>query len=233
MTPQVLFEDTSLLVLSKPSKLHSVGQLESNSPSLAQIIGEQYPELVNASEKKEDFGLVNRLDFETSGLVLVAKTRDIWTKLREQIQRGEIHKEYLALADGIFDDNREISTFIGNPNRGAPKVRVFAEKPRKKDRALPAKSLFAPYKILKDKQATIIQVIAPTARRHQIRAHAAFVGHPLIGDTQYGSTRSVGDVVVGREERFLLHAGLMRLVHPVTGKEVSVAVKAEWEVALQ
>ena len=218
---KIIFEDEFLIALDKPRGVHSSGTSETIAGSMAEYLHSLYPNLENVSERKEDCGLVNRLDFETSGILLAAKTKESWNTFRRAIQCGEIKKSYLALVEGRWEERLELLTFIGNPNRSAPKVRVYTERPRKKDRALLARSGFEPIKADSSGRFSVVRVLAPTARRHQVRAHAAHAGHPLVGDVTYGATTEVKDIMPEITAKFLLHAATVEFVHPSDGKKVA------------
>lgn len=203
--------------------MHSVRLAHSETCSAAAQLLEKDPARAKVSTRPDDAGLVNRLDQGTSGILLAAKTRSVWLKLREMIQEGAIQKTYLALVEGELAADNEVENYIGSPNRGASKVRVYEKKPPKKQRALPAQTKFHPLLLDARRQATMLEVSAPSARRHQIRAHAAYLGHPLVGDTLYGSSRLLRDILPGLTlPSFLLHAASVEFRHPLSSVPICV-----------
>lgn len=218
-SPQIIHEDKDLLVIDKPPGLHSVQQSKSQEASLAEWLTKEYPSLARVGKNEGESGLVQRLDFETSGLILVAKHNTIWDSLHESIMKGEIDKSYYCLVEGILEHKKiEVNSFIGSPYRRAMKVRVYPKEPGKPHRALPAKTSFEVISYFKKNEQTLLKVKAATARRHQVRAHAASIGHPLIGDNLYGSTFSLEDKY---PVEFYLQASFLSFIHPTSGKKLS------------
>jgi 23S rRNA-/tRNA-specific pseudouridylate synthase len=226
----IFFEDEHLLVLNKPAMLHSVALPNGGGPSLAALLCEYLPGIENVSRKPEDGGLVQRLDFETSGAIIAAKTKIIWEKLFEALKAGEIEKSYLAVLEGKFSGQKELHTFIGSRSRRGDRVRVFEEEPRAKMRAQRAHSIFSAKNYLSKINATLVKISAPSAHRHQVRAHAGFLGHPLVGDEIYGSTRTLIQLFASFEATpaelptFLLHAALISFTHPATKEKITFDV---------
>jgi 23S rRNA-/tRNA-specific pseudouridylate synthase len=203
-----------VLVINKASGLHSVSR-EEGDESLASRIAERFPECMTASPNPADCGLANRLDFDTTGLVLCARDREAWDVLHEAFTSGQNQKFYLCIADHHMVSPHDLSAAIGSPYRRSSKVRVYPHHTRV-TRTLPAHSHFTPLRYFKRHSCTSLLVHARTGRRHQIRAHAAFLGHPLVGDALYGSTRSLQDVVADAPGRFCLHAYAMTLCPRIT-----------------
>ena len=140
-SPHIIFEDGFLLAIYKPALVHSVSLPDgTGGRSVADWLREQYPKLVEASEKPEDCGLIQRLDFETSGVIMGAKTREIWKLLREDLLAGNIAKKYLALLDGKLEGSKQIESFIGTPKRRGKRVYSYKEDPNNNTRVLRAKN---------------------------------------------------------------------------------------------
>jgi len=214
----VIYEDQSLLVINKPAGTHSVmlpseiSQPLAGQNSVAAFLINRSPEMRVVALRPEDGGLVHRLDHDTSGILVAAKTREVWQILRDAIQAGQVHKEYLAIVVGKFVKAQEVSGFIGSSSRSAKKVRVFSDPPRAKFRVLPATSYFEPLGYNSEQNLSLVKVLAPTARLHQVRAFAAFIGHPLWNDGVYGCA----DLSAGMAG-FVLHANKVRLALPKDG----------------
>lgn len=222
MRSVTLFEDDALFILHKPANAHSVAHSEGEGePSVAADLLAASPQLREVADRPGDAGLVNRLDFGTSGILIGAKSRAVWEALRGDIQSGEIKKRYLAVLEGIAPLSRTIENFIGSPYRRAQKVRVYDDLPRD-GRALPAISIFRLREPHAAQNISLVEVEAPTARRHQIRVHARSIGHPLVGDTLYGATRSLGDIFTEQANGFCLHAYSVELTHPLHRRTLSI-----------
>lgn len=217
----IIYEDSALLVLNKTCSLHSVANPRSNGPSLAAEVIKEYPLLRSAAKREGDAGFISRLDFETSGIIVASKTREAWNKLRSEGEKGRIKKLYIALAEGEFPKRIIIDAPIGTRHRRGKKVRAFEGIPKKKDRAQDAETIFTRKKYFEDSDASLIEAEISLGKRHQIRAHASFAGHPLLGDSLYGSELSIEKVFSGSGiPQFFLHAARISFKHPVTGEDV-------------
>jgi 23S rRNA-/tRNA-specific pseudouridylate synthase len=226
---EIVFEDKYLLAFEKPAGLHTVLLAKSAlADSLAKRILKINPSAKNISSNPGDAGLVNRLDFETSGIVLAAKTPDIWQKFRAMFKHNKISKYYCALQEGRLPALTEFRNFIGTSGRRSQKVKVFERKPAAKYRALNAESEFRLIKYLKDSDVSITDIKLITGRRHQIRAHAAHISKPLLGDKLYGSARNLSEIFsLGKDRGFFLHAWKYCFAHPVSGKELIIESKSK------
>lgn len=217
----LLLENEEIFALNKPSGLHSVmlkreRHSKECAPSLAAMLLELNPWLKSVSKKPEDAGLIQRLDYWTSGVIIGAKSRQTWERLFALLQKGEIKKSYLALVEGNFPARRRVQTLIGNVRKGSPTVKVREIKGDSYPKGyLPATTSFKLIRYSQKHNLSLLEVIAPTARRHQIRAHAAYLGFPLCGDMQYGAKHELPNGRPG----FYLHAQFIELPNePVNWK---------------
>jgi RluA family pseudouridine synthase len=215
---QVLFEDRYIIALSKPAMMHCERRVGDNSPSVAAFLADQYPDAEKSTERWEDAGLVQRLDYVTSGVLLAARNAEIRAAIRELSRSELMKKDYLALVEGFPPEKFECSGFIGSPYRRAKKVRVFDEIPGAKQRALPASTTFTTKKQLKGAGATLVSARCMTGRRHQVRAHAGHCGFPLLGDSLYGAKSNIDSNDSGAIPEFFLHASKIELQHPASGE---------------
>jgi len=179
----ILFEDPNIFALNKPRLVHSTG---SGADTLHDVILRLCPEAIFSSPNPEDSGLVNRLDFETSGIVVVARSSDSWSDWHKAFTHGQIRKEYIALVEGVPAKSGTISNFIGSRYRSSKKVTI-SESP--KARFLSAESSIELLRAGERGRYSLVRVRTSTGRRHQVRAHCAHFGHPLIGDFLYGASR--------------------------------------------
>lgn len=216
-----LYNDDDIFAVYKPAGMHSVKIPNEGGHSLADDLLEYDPQLAHASRSALDGGLVQRLDFGTSGVLLGAKTRQMWDALYGALSAGKVNKSYVALIEGRLDDQVTVSTFIGSPHRGAKKMKVYSLPPSPPVRALPGTTVFNPLQYLGPFDITVTQAVASPARRHQVRAHAAHIDHPLVGDLLYGSRRSVGALCAVPRE-FFLHAWRLEFKHPKTGQQIKL-----------
>lgn len=227
----VLWCDQHLFVLNKPPLLHSVllPRQYANPPwpaSMATMLLTEDAACAGVSPHPGDGGLVQRLDFETSGVILGARSAMAWSRVHELLKSGQLEKSYLVLLEGRLESTRAVSAPLGSPRRRAKKVRVYESRTRKGDRAQPASTHFQPLAWIESQNATLVRAAAPTARRHQVRAHAAAMGHPLLGDRLYGSTRPLASSPEPSPQYpappFLLHAEQISFRHPFGGAFVEV-----------
>ncbi|RIL04767.1 MAG: hypothetical protein DCC75_12310 [Proteobacteria bacterium] len=229
-----IYEDEYFFALNKPALLHSVKNPRSKESSLADLIIDIHPTWAKSSPRAGDAGLVNRLDKMTSGILIGAKTPEAWQALHELWRRGGVSKSYLAILEGDLPEKKVVSGYIGSSGRSARKVRVFQRKPGGGVRALPAESVFEPVKPLGFCSCTLAKVTANTGRRHQIRAHAAKIGAPLLGDTLYGSKRQAPETGSALPE-FFLHASGVVFDHPLGGERINIGAPLPdyWEKLTQ
>jgi 23S rRNA pseudouridine1911/1915/1917 synthase len=154
---------------------------------------------------------VHRLDRLTSGALIVAKTRIAARALSRALSRGDVGKTYLAVVEGIPADARgEISGPLVTVKGARSHSTVAPE----------GKEARTTYRVVKTLggNRTLLEISMHAGRTHQIRAHLASIGHPIVGDKEYGATSSSGG-------RLLLHAWKLRFDHPMTGRHIAATAK--------
>lgn len=221
----VLFEDEDLIIIDKPSGLHSSKLPGGGGDSIADLLLKRSAKQSAVSKKPEDAGLINRLDFETSGVLLAAKTREAWEKMQSLSNSGSIKKEYLALLEGKCPQNMSVKGYIGSRSRGAKKATLYKSK---RPRSLWSSSEFFLVRYDKARSSSLVRVSISEGRRHQIRVHASSSGHPLIGDSLYNAKSSLRDVIKysGELPPFFLHAERVIFPHPFSAKKITVSSQA-------
>jgi len=220
---KIAFEDEWFIALEKPANYHSADLPSKKGLSIASLLTEKYPSISKVAPKEVDAGLLQRLDFETSGLLIAAKSKKAWEALHLSIKENKLEKTYLALIEGKAKTNQIVSAGIGSPNRRGKKVRAFDSSKKLPPRTLPAESIFTSLHYFPKEKVSLVEVKAITGRRHQIRAHAAYAGMPLIGDSLYGSKRTLQEVLNSETlPSFFLHAWKLNFVHPVIGEKISI-----------
>ncbi len=220
------YNDDDIFAVYKPAGLHSVKIHSEGGHSLADELLEYEPLLAQASRSPLDGGLVQRLDCSTSGVLLGAKNRQMWDALYSALSNGEVSKSYVALIEGKLLAETSVSTYIGSPHRGAKRMKIYSRPPSPPVRALPGTTIFTPIEYLAPFDITVTRASASPARRHQVRAHAAHIGHPLVGDLLYGSRRSVGALCAAGSyavpRTFFLHASHLSFKHPRAGELINI-----------
>jgi 23S rRNA pseudouridine1911/1915/1917 synthase len=195
----VLVETDGYVVVDKPAGVPTHPLKEGELGTLAGALVARYPEMRDVGYSRREPGILHRLDNDTSGVVLAARDQTTFERLREQLQEGQIEKRYLARCQGSVPAPIVIDTPIANDPRDRRRVRVCKD-PREIKRL---RAQTAQTEILTSTPAehgSLIEVRANNARRHQIRAHLASIGHPLLGDTLYGGPP------LAPPNRHLLHA---------------------------
>ncbi|VVB55115.1 RNA pseudouridylate synthase [uncultured archaeon] len=183
--------------------------LKSGEKTLIDYLIEKYPELKKAGEAPR-YGIVHRLDKDTSGLLLVAKSTEALLFLQKQFKNREVEKKYVCLVEGVINDqNGEIKTLIARSSKDPRKQHAYSEGERHPESAREA---ITEYKVLeKFKDYTLLEVQIKTGRRHQIRCHFSYLKHPVAGDTLYAFKNS--KIPEGLTRQFL-HAQKLKIQLP-------------------
>lgn len=206
----ILYEDDAVVVVDKPSGLTVHPGAGRASGTLAGGLLERYPELDGVGEANR-WGLVHRLDRETSGALLVGRTAAAHAALVADLARREVGRDYVALVQGTFDLPRgTVEAPIGRDPR-RPRRRALVPHGRH------AVTHYQMRRQWEDPGVALLSVQLETGRTHQIRVHLAGIGHSVIGDRLYGRR----DPIPAR--RLFLHAESLRFRHPVTGEEMQVS----------
>lgn len=208
----VIFEDAHILVLDKPPGLVVHPGSGNRSGTLLNALLHHAPQL----ERVPRAGIVHRLDKETGGLMVVAKTPAVQTALVRRLQARDVGRHYLALVHGVLNTPGRVDAPIGRHPTHRTKMAVV-------EGGREARTHYAVRERLRG--ATLVECRLETGRTHQIRVHMASIGHPLVGDPVYGRRRS-GDSLLDAFSRQALHAFRLALDHPASGESM------QWEVGL-
>ena len=201
MNLDIIYEDDSYIVINKPagipvhpSMLHYENSLSNGVKFYFDSIG-----------LKKKIRPVNRLDKDTSGIVIFAKNEYIQENLIKQMKKKIFYKEYIAICDGIFKN---------------PSGTINAPIARKENSIIErcvhpnGESSITHYNVLKEGfDYSIVHFHIETGRTHQIRVHSSYIGHPIIGDTLYGSKST-------KISRQALHALKLEFIHPINNNKV-------------
>ena len=206
-----------MVAFNKPAGMSSHPLLPGEQGTAANAIAALFPECVEASARAREAGLVNRLDWGTSGLLLAARDRSAHNELRGLFSAGQVRKSYLALVAGALKEARSISGRIAPRPGDRRRVRVL---PEDASDGQPALSEVRP---LEQRGAcTLVRVRCRSGRRHQVRIHLAHIGHPLLGDSLYGGPTS--DAI----QMPFLHAHTLQ----VAGEKLTAGLPARRRAAL-
>jgi 23S rRNA pseudouridine1911/1915/1917 synthase len=211
----ILHEDTDLLVLNKPAGLVVHPAPGHSRGTLVHALLHHCPDLLAIGQERRP-GIIHRLDKETSGVMVVAKTDASMASLAGQFEGRKVKKTYLALVHGhVKLTEARIATEIGRHERDRKRMAVRTKKGR---------TAVTTYRVMKRFDGfTLLQVHPETGRTHQIRVHLSAMGHPIVGDKVYGGKQEGRFKVQSsrfrvKAERHLLHAWKLGLFHPRTNK---------------
>ena len=202
----IVYEDDALLIINKPAYMSTIPSREHPSGSVANYLRGYYNQHGIAST----IHIVTRLDRNTSGLMVIAKHRHIHHLMSEQQKRGEIHREYEAIVHGhVREPFRSIIAPIGR------KETSIIEREVREGGQYAHTDMTVLKRITKDNvDMTHVRLKLYTGRTHQIRVHAAHIGHPLVGDELYGGLRDLMD-------RQALHCVSVTFYHPILQKQMN------------
>ena len=209
---RVVFEDASLLVIDKPAGLVVHPGSGNWTGTLLNALLHHAPTLAGVPRA----GIVHRLDKDTSGLLVVAKTLEAQTDLVRQLQARTVKRHYHALVHGLLEKGGVVDAPIGRHPQHRTRMAVVPG----------GRIAVTRYAVCERfERATLVECRLETGRTHQIRVHMAHLGHPLVGDPVYGLRRSM-DARLAAFPRQALHAFRLGLVHPMTGEAM------EWTVPM-
>jgi 23S rRNA pseudouridine1911/1915/1917 synthase len=217
----VRYESTAVLVVEKPAGQPTAPLRSDEKGTLASALVGHYPELAGIGYSPREPGLLHRLDTDTSGLVIVARTADAFEHLKDSLQNERITKEYLLVcsSEGLPDEGTIEHPIANHPK---DKKRVYpCIHPRDVMRYSPRAALTNFTVVRRSKGHALVRVTAPRAVRHQIRAHFSSIEHPLLGDALYGTA---SDLI----SRHALHASRVKLDAALaTSKDLAFDVRSE------
>jgi 23S rRNA pseudouridine1911/1915/1917 synthase len=214
----VIYEDPHIIVLNKPAGLVVHPAPGNYTGTLVNALLYHYGSLPSMgrgteADERERAGIVHRLDKDTSGVIVTARTHEALRSLSAQFKNRIVKKRYLALVAGVIKKGSgTIEVGLGRHVKERKKISVHTHRAREAVTAFIVKERF--------KNATLVEVEIKTGRTHQIRVHMAHIGHPILGDRVYGGSRAMkfGE---GQIPRQMLHAETLSLLHPDTGTPMS------------
>jgi 23S rRNA pseudouridine1911/1915/1917 synthase len=221
---EIVYEDDDLVILMKPKNMVVHPGFGNFSGTLLNAMLYHFQNLPINSDARP--GLVHRLDKNTTGLMVIAKTEEALTHLGKQFFDRTIDRRYVAL---VWGDVKEDGTVIGNTGRSLKDRKVFTVFPEGDH----GKHAVTHYKVLKRYgYVTLVECKLETGRTHQIRVHMKHIGHTLFGDFEYGGEKVLKGTTFNKYKQFVqncldllprqaLHARTLSFTHPTTGEWMS------------
>ena len=207
---KVIYLDAEVIVIDKQAGLVVHPGAGHRAGTLANALIHHFPEvaLVGCEERP---GIVHRLDKDTSGVMVVARTPRAYSDLVNQFKRRVVWKTYLGLAWGrVSAPEGKLSWPLGRHPKQGNKISILARSPKKAETFFQVQRAFA--------DTTLLEIRPVTGRTHQIRVHMATAGHPIVGDPIYGRKKEPREF-----PRLFLHAHTLSFIHPGTGERLTFA----------
>ena len=217
MKLDIIYDDDDIVVVNKPAGVYVHPSPGHEKGALSSELVRRYPQMRNIGSVERP-GVVHRLDAETSGVMVFAKTRRAYLKLREAFERHDgIRKTYLAILHGAPKPAQgTLVTTIGRKPWDPKRMAIDAPD---------GKRAVTHWTVLEKRgPVAIVEFVIETGRTHQIRVHAAHLGHPIVGDALYGDKAKDRNLPF-KPNRQLLHAVQLEFRHPVTGEEMCFAAR--------
>lgn len=207
----VLYDDAAMAAIDKPAGMVVHPAAGHTSGTLVNAILARWPQVAQVGGEGRA-GIVHRLDKETSGVILIAKTEAARLALMAQFAAREVHKRYVALIEGLPDT--QSGTIDAPIGRDPQRRKRMAVMPTRRG----GREAVSEYHVIGHcGDFSLLEVLPKTGRTHQIRVHLAFIGHPIVGDTVYGPRKP--RLRLGRH---FLHAESLRLIAPLSGLPLTV-----------
>lgn len=233
--PRIIYEDDSILVIEKPVGLVVHGDGRTEERTLVDWVLEHYSNMQDVGEPWVNDqgvtihrpGIVHRLDRETSGVMVLAKTQEAFDNLKAQFQEHSIKKEYIAVVHGTFKEDQLKGVIERKIGKSPKDFRRWSAQPGARGLLREA---VTEYEVLQQRGAgndgyALVRVRPKTGRTHQIRVHMKAIHHPIVGDTLYGHEDGAN--------RMMLHATALYLMHPCSGAHMSWQSPAPTQFDLQ
>lgn len=204
---EVLYSDDHLAIIDKPPGMVVHPGAGKRHHTLVNSLLYRFPDIKEVGPEERP-GIVHRLDKETSGLMVVARSLKAYELLQQQFRKREVEKTYLGLIRGRMPEKKgKICWSIGRHVKHGERISVKTKKPREAETYYSVQEEYEEFSLLEIKPLT--------GRTHQIRVHMAASGHPLAGDTRYGRRKSKPSI-----PRLFLHASRISFIHPETQEKV-------------
>lgn len=207
---EVRYFDKDVIVVAKPAGLVVHPGTGNEHGTLVHGLLREFPEITEVGENGRP-GIVHRLDRDTSGLMVVARSDAAYVGLVDALGERKVTRGYVALVEGVPDARRGvIDAPIGRSTRSRTRMAV-------RDSGRPARTHYEVEKTWSDPYVSLLAVRLESGRTHQIRVHFSAIGHPVVGDNTYGSSEKSSQIIA----RPFLHAAELSFNHPVSGEPLT------------
>jgi len=209
----ILYENNNLLVIEKPAGITVFPEGSTTEKTVIELLLKEFPYLKSAGNPPR-YGIIHRLDKDTSGILLVAKTSEGLDFFQKEFQNQKVVKKYLALVVGKVKEKQGIiDGLIGRSQNDKRKQKVYLQgEPNTKNK----RRAITEYKVIEQFDGYALLEIKPkTGRKHQIRTHLAYISHPIAGDQLYGFKNQISPEGLDRQ---FLHANYLKIKLP-SGEE--------------
>ncbi len=206
----IIYEDKNILVINKPAGLLTV----STSKEKEKTLFYETSAYVKKSNPKAKIFIINRLDKETSGIVMFAKNQSLKYKYQERWNELAIKRGYVALVHNYFNDKKgTIKSYL----KETKTMLVYSTDDKKN-----GKLAITNYEVIKqNNKYALLNIEIKTGRKNQIRVHLNDINHPIVGDKKYG--------IKDNYKRLMLHANYLKIINPITNKEMEFECKVPKE----
>lgn len=198
---EILYEDKYLIVVNKPHNLLTIGTEKERDNTLYKKVSEY----VKKQHKSNKIFIVHRLDKDTSGIILFAKTEEVKNKMQQTWDKTK--REYIALVEGYVVGNNTIKSYL----KETKTLYTYSTNNSKEGKLAVTKY----DTIYSNKEYSLLKIEILTGRKNQIRVHMKDIKHPIVGDKKYGSTKNP-------IRRMCLHANYFSFIHPILNKNIEV-----------
>jgi 23S rRNA pseudouridine1911/1915/1917 synthase len=218
---EILREDAFLVAVNKAPGVPTHPLLTGEGGTVANGLIARYPEMAGIGFSPREPGLLHRLDRDTSGVLLAARTASAFERLRVEFEQGRVVKSYFAVVHGRPESEGVVDRPVAGRARRGRRVEVVPDQGKVRGlRGLsPAETHFRVVRAYRG--FALLRLRMTTGARHQLRAHMAFLGHPVVGDDLYGGD-APARAPCGNPARHLLHAAELRLFHPSDGRPIRI-----------
>ena len=205
----IVYKDKYLIIINKENNIVCHPAAGHNNGTIANGMVYLFPELKNLPRA----GLIHRLDKNTTGLLIIARTIESYTALVKSMQERKISRHYIAYCHGLVMKNSIINQPIARHKTDRKKMGV----------SINGKEAITEYSVIKNyKRSTKLKLKLQTGRTHQIRFHMQYIGFPLIGDQTYGLNAHKENKNIKSFTRQALHAESLSFIHPITNKNINI-----------